>query len=267
MKTEEVIEAFPFEFDEHDVEALMPVSRRRLDRALGRIRRPAVATGMVESPLGRLLVAASERGVAMVHYTDRDDDIAPAIMRLRAQFDPVENETAVAGIGADIRRYLEGGEEALSYRADLTLAATPFQKRALGGLLRVPRGALVSYQALGAAIGNPEGSRAIGNAMHNNPVPIYVPCHRVITSDGRLGGYGGGHARKIELLRVEGFAVDESSTRIPERAVWGHRGTKIYCHPNCRAAIRVDRTRILFFADSAQARHAGMRACKICRPV
>jgi O-6-methylguanine DNA methyltransferase len=110
----------------------------------------------------------------------------------------------------------------------------------------VPRGAVISYQALGAAVGVPKGARTVGNALHNNPVAIYVPCHRVISADGRIGGYAGGASRKLLLLRSEGFAVDSARGSIPSNVVWGHKGTMIYCRPDCRTAARVDRTRIFF---------------------
>ena len=125
---------------------------------------------------------------------------------------------------------------------------------------------MVSYQALGAAAGAPKGARAVGNAMHNNPVPIYVPCHRVIASDGGIGGYGGGIPRKLQLLRSEGFALAETAVCLPDNVVWGHMGSKIYCRVNCRTAARVDRARILYFADPREARRAGMRPCKSCQP-
>jgi hypothetical protein len=102
--------------------------------------------------------------------------------------------------------------------------------------------------------------------LHNNPVPIYVPCHRVITSSGGIGGYGGGAARKLQLLRSEGFALGKADERLPDGIVWGHKGTKIFCRTNCRTTARVDRAQILFFADPGEAKAAGLRPCKICRP-
>ena len=180
--------------------------------------------------------------------------------------DPVRDPRTIKNVGEEIRRYLAGEVKALRQNIDLTLAETPFQKKVLHKLQEIPRGALISYQALGAAVGAPKGARAVGNALHNNPVPIYVPCHRVITSDGRVGGYGGGASRKLQLLRSEGFELGDGDVRIPDSVVWGHKGTKIYCRRNCRTAARVDPTSILFFADPKEARHAGMRPCKICRP-
>jgi hypothetical protein len=102
--------------------------------------------------------------------------------------------------------------------------------------------------------------------LHNNPVPIYVPCHRVITSSGGIGGYGGGAARKLQLLRSEGFALGKADEKLPDSIVWGHKGTKIFCRTSCRSSAGVDRTQILFFADPGEAKQAGLRPCKICRP-
>ena len=266
MKTEKFISLLGSEFGEQKVEALLRRSRRRVDGALQRIRRPEAAIGVVNSPLGDLLVALSERGIVLIHYLPGDDDLEGTIAKLRLTIDPVEDRSSVNEIGAEIRRYLDGKADALRRNVDLSLAASPFQKKVLDKLLEVPRGAVVSYQALGAAAGTAKGARAVGNALHNNPVPIYVPCHRVITSSGGIGGYGGGAARKLQLLRSEGFALGKADERLPDGVVWGHKGTKIYCRTNCRTTARVDRTQVLFFADPGEAKAAGLRPCKICRP-
>ena len=101
--------------------------------------------------------------------------------------------------------------------------------------------------------------------MASNPVPIYVPCHRVIRSDGSIVNYGGGVDRKIKLLRAEGFEVG-NDLRVPAHAVFGHQRTHIFCRPGCSAAKRADRSRMVIFADPEKARRAGLRACKVCRP-
>lgn len=248
------------------VEELLQRSRRQFERMLKGMRRPEVAIGVVNSPLGDLLVASGARGIVLIHYL-LSDDLASTIAKLRLTLDPVEDRRSVTPVGAEIRRYLDGDTEALRSRVDLTLATTPFQKKVLGKLQEVPRGAVVSYQALGMAAGAPKGARAIGNVMHNNPVPIYVPCHRVIASGGGLGGYGGGLSRKLQLLRSEGFALGNTDKALPDSVVWGHKDTKIYCRSACSAVQRADSARIVFFADSAQAKTAGLRPCKVCRPV
>ncbi len=266
MKIEDLVGLIGNEFGDEAVDELLHLVRRGFDDKLNLIRRPQAALGVVKSPLGDLLVATSARGIALNHFMDTGSDFAATIAQLRLDFDPVEDEKAVAEIGDEVRRYVSGDADALRHHADLTLAKNPFQQKVLRKLQDVPRGAVVSYQALGAAAGAPRGARAVGNALHNNPVPIYVPCHRVIAAQGRIGGYGGGLPRKLQLLRSEGFVMDKAATRVPDSVVWGHKVTKIYCREDCRTTARVDRNRILMFASPQEAQRAGMRACKICHP-
>jgi O-6-methylguanine DNA methyltransferase len=266
MKMETLIRSTASDYTDEIIEQLLLRSRGKLDKALKRIRRPQAAVGVVKSKLGNLLVAMSARGIVLNHYLEDTSNVAAAVAKLRLEFDPVEDQRAVGEVGEEVNCYLTGEANVLRQNVDLTLAGNAFQKKVLDRLQTVPRGAVISYQALGAAVGSANSARAVGNALHNNPVPIYVPCHRVISSDGRIGGYGGGVLRKLQLLRSEGFAVDNAAARIPDGVVWGHGGTKIYCRPSCRTSARVDRARILFFADPEQAQRAGMRPCKICRP-
>jgi methylated-DNA-[protein]-cysteine S-methyltransferase len=266
MKIEHLLGSIGSEIGDEVVEALLRRSRTKVTTALKRIRRPEAAVGVVRSSLGDLLVAMSRRGVALTHYIHDDHNIAATLANLRLQFDPVEDQRTVREVGEEVSRYVAGDAKALRQHVDLTLAGNAFQKKVLDGLQTVPRGALVSYQALGAAVGSAKAARAVGNALHNNPVPIYVPCHRVIASNGRIGGYVGGGACKLQLLRSEGFAVDDDTANMSGTTVWGHRGTKMYCRAGCRTAAHGDRAQILFFADPEQAQRAGMRPCKVCRP-
>ncbi len=246
------------------IEQLLVRSRSQLDRALKHIYRPEAALGIVQSSLGDLLVAMSHRGVVLIRYVDHSNDVDNAVAKLRLLFDPVEDSRTIAEIGTEISRYVTGTTTTLGRQVDLTLAASAFQKRILDQLRNVPCGALISYRALGKLAGCPNGARAVGNALHKNPVPIYIPCHRVISSDCGIGGYAGGRARKTKLLHSEGFRLgDEEKISI---AFFGHTRTNIYCRLRCRSASRIDRTRILYFAGAEEAKRAGMRPCKICRP-
>jgi methylated-DNA-[protein]-cysteine S-methyltransferase len=266
MKMETLIRSVAGDLPEEVMEDLLLRSHGKFDKALQRIRRPQAAVGVVKSKLGDLLVAMTARGIVLNHYLVDDSDLTATLEKVRLRLDLIEDPRTIKEVGVEIHRYLAGEGKALRQNIDLSLAASPFQEKVLRKLQEIPRGAVVSYQALSAAAGAPKGARAVGNALHNNPVPIYVPCHRVILSDGRLGGYGGGAARKLQLLRSEGFALGDGDVRLPDSVVWGHRGTKIYCRNNCRAAARVGRRRMLFFADQKEARQAGLRPCKICRP-
>jgi len=251
--------------DDTAVAAALRTVRTRLGRALDRVRRPLARIGVIDSPVGRLLVAESARGLLAVRFLDVAD--APdALSTLRERFDIVQDARAAACIGREIERYLSGDMHALDRPVDLSLVRTDFQRRALMRLRRaVPPGSVITYQALAAAVGAPSGQRAIGNTMATNPVPLYVPCHRVIRSDGTIGNYGGGVARKVRLLRAEGFSVNRDH-RLPTGNVMGHLGTHIFCRPQCHAAMRADRAKTVIFADSGHARGAGLRACKLCRP-
>jgi methylated-DNA-[protein]-cysteine S-methyltransferase len=247
------------------VDKILRIARQRLARALAPIRRPAAHIGVIESRLGRLLAAESPRGLVALSYLDLSDGKA-TIAALKQKFDLVDDPAAAARIGAEIERHLAGDREAIAHRPiDLSLMASAFQRRALTRLRDVPPGSVVTYQGLAAAIGSPSSQRAIGTTMASNPLPIYVPCHRVIKSDGKIGNYGGGVGRKLKLLRAEGFEVDRGD-RVGSHVVYGHWRSRIFCRPTCSAVRRAERKEWIIFTDSARAREVGMRPCKLCHP-
>ena len=258
----------PEKSDDLSVAGMIAESHRRMAPRFERIRRPLARIGVVKSPIGRLLVALGEHGLLLIHFLDtyQPNETAAAIATLRRESDPIEDNAAVRGIGDEIGGLLDGDKNALTTPVDLSLIASPFRRRVLDRLRRVPAGAVISYQGLAAAAGTPAGSRAVGNTMATNPIPVYVPCHRVIRSDGSIGNYGGGVAAKMRLLRAEGFAIG-TDYRFESGVVLGHRGTHIFCNPECRAATRADPAGMMIFAGAAVAIQAGMRACKLCRPV
>ncbi len=247
------------------IEELLREARPRLVSTLNRIRRPLARVAVFDSSIGRLLAAQSPRGLVALRFTD-SDGTADILAAVRRRFDVIEDDALAAEIGGEIERLMRGDTGAISARAvDLSLVESDFQRRALARLRRVPAGSVISYQGLAAAIGMPSAQRAIGNTVASNPVPIYVPCHRVIRSDGSLGNYGGGPERKLKLLRAEGFGVD-SRRRVPPDAVYGHWASRIFCRPSCAAVRRVERRQWLIFAGPERARQFGMRACKLCHP-
>jgi AraC family transcriptional regulator, regulatory protein of adaptative response / methylated-DNA-[protein]-cysteine methyltransferase len=247
------------------LEELLRQARSRLAPALDRIRRPLARVAVIDSSIGRLLVAQSNRGLLALRFMD-SDDTAGTLSAVRRRFDVVEDNAVAGAIAGEIEGLLRGHTDAISARAvDLSLVESEFQRRALVRLRRVPAGSVISYQGLAAAIGMPSAQRAIGNTVASNPVPIYVPCHRVIRSDGSLGNYGGGPERKLKLLRAEGFGAD-LHRRLPPEAVYGHWASRIFCRPTCSAVRRAERRRWLIFANPERAQRFGMRACKLCHP-
>jgi methylated-DNA-[protein]-cysteine S-methyltransferase len=253
------------ELDGGAVTELLAKVHPRLQRALERVARPAARIGIIESSVGRLFVAESDRGLLGVHYSDTGDDTA-MIDVIRQKFDLREDAEAARGILDEIERALAGDNDAVAHRPiDYSLVTSPFQRRAFARLRQVPAGGVVTYHALAAAIGAPSGQRAVGNAMATNPLPIFVPCHRVIKSDGSIGNYGGGVERKLKLLRAEGFRIGKGN-RVPSEAVYGHWQSHIFCRPECSAVRRADRKRWIIFSDASRAKASGMRPCKLCHP-
>ena len=253
------------EIPDEIIDEMLRRARKRLAPALDRIRRPVARMAVVDSSIGPLLAAQSTRGLLALRFMD-SDDTTNLVAAIRDRFDLVEDDVVAAEIGGEIERLMQGDIDAINSRmVDLSLVESDFQRRALVRLRRVPAGSVISYQGLAAAIGVPSGQRAIGNTVASNPVPIYVPCHRVIRSDGSLGNYGGGVERKLKLLRAEGFSVD-LQRRVPPDAVYGHWVSHIFCRPTCSAVRRAERRQWLIFTNPERAQQFGMRACKLCHP-
>ncbi|MGO9605006.1 MAG: methylated-DNA--[protein]-cysteine S-methyltransferase [Candidatus Binataceae bacterium] len=252
------------EADDRTIDAMVQRAQPEIRRAMKLIRRPEARVGVVGSPIGKLFVAEGPRGLVTVHFLAiREAD--ETLDLLRQRFDLIENEPSTAAMRRYIDSYFSGDLSVLAHPVDLSLVHSEFQRRALIRLRSVPPGAVITYQGLASAVGAPDAQRAIGTTMAKNPVPIFVPCHRVIRSDGTIGNYGGGVERKIVLLRNEGFVV-KRDLKLPQKAVFGHRKSLIFCRPECGAAKRAGQVNQLIFADAAHAREAGLRACKLCHP-
>ena len=160
----------------------------------------------VESPLGPLVAAATPRGLVRLAYEDFNGGldpvlehlamrISPRILERRADFDPLRRE---------LDEYFEGRRRAFDLDVDWSLT-TGFTRRVLQATAAIPFGEVSTYRGVAAAAGNERATRAAGNALGSNPLPIVVPCHRVLRSGGGLGGYTGGVDKKERLLRIEGF--------------------------------------------------------------
>ena len=154
----------------------------------------------VQSPIGRLFVAASEAGLVRVAFGGSEASFLRELRALGAE--PVRSEERTAEVVHQLRAYFAGERRAFDVRFDLS-GISPFQRRVLMAAASVPAGEVVSYGEIARRIGQPGGSRAVGQALGRNPIPIIIPCHRVVAVGG-IGGYGGGLARKRKLLRLEG---------------------------------------------------------------
>jgi AraC family transcriptional regulator of adaptative response/methylated-DNA-[protein]-cysteine methyltransferase len=153
------------------------------------------------SPLGRMLVAGTERGVCAVHLADSDAELGVA---LRGEFREAliePDDGSMEGYVAQIVDHVNGMRPRMDIPLDIQ--GTAFQMRVWRALQEIGYGATKTYGEIAEAIGSPNAMRAVGNACHNNPVPVIIPCHRVVAAGGKLGGYGGGIERKKRLLETE----------------------------------------------------------------
>lgn len=149
-------------------------------------------------------VAATDEGIARISWQQESDDAFARDMGERFPGRPVVRDPdALRAAERQLREYFAGERTRFDLPLDLS-ELTEFQRRVLKGARRLGHGEVASYGELARGIGRPRAARAVGNALGRNPVAIVIPCHRVIRSDGGLGGYGGGVEYKEQLLRLEG---------------------------------------------------------------
>ena len=188
--------------EERAVEAIVSAAFGTLTKRTGEPLRYAI---MEDTPVGTLGLAAGEAGLNHVSYVKDEDQF---VARLLEEFDgPVMRSDALDRTRRALGRYFSGKSLAFD-DIEVDLSAMPeFGQRVLRATARIPAGRWLSYAEVATKAGNPRASRAAGNALHNNPVAIIVPCHRVLRSDGSLGGYGGGTSIKEWLLQHEGATL------------------------------------------------------------
>jgi methylated-DNA-[protein]-cysteine S-methyltransferase len=162
-----------------------------------------IGYALFDSPFGELLLAASEQGLLRLAFPEEDGD--SVLERLAARVSPriVESPARLDPIRRELDEYFEGHRREFELALDWTLVG-PFGRRVLGATAQIPYGNVRTYTEVAAEAGSPRGSRAAGNALGANPIPIVVPCHRVLRGSGALGGYAGGLPRKQFLLELEG---------------------------------------------------------------
>jgi methylated-DNA-[protein]-cysteine S-methyltransferase len=162
-----------------------------------------VAYGMLDSPLGTLIVAVTPRGVVRIAYPGEGEEqvleelaggVSPRVLRAPDRTDVARRE---------LEAYFEGTRHEFDLPIDWSLVHG-FTLGVLQATARVPFGSVATYGEVAASAGSPRAYRAAGNALHVNPIPIVVPCHRVVPASGGIGKYGGGEERKEYLLGLEG---------------------------------------------------------------
>jgi methylated-DNA-[protein]-cysteine S-methyltransferase len=185
-------------------------ARDAVDRALERAALDGAADlayDSMDTTLGPLLMVRGARGLVRVAYAG-GEDADRELERLSERLSPrlVRAPAALDDVRRQIDEYLRGRRSTFEVRVDLALVG-PFARRVLDATAAVPYGEVTTYGDLAATVGRPRAARAVGNALGSNPVPIVIPCHRILRAGGGLGGYTGGTGIKRALLGVEGLSI------------------------------------------------------------
>ena len=176
-----------------------------------------VAMATMDSPIGTLLLLATPRGIVRISFESENRDevlgeiamrVSPRILEAPRRLDPARRE---------LDRYFTGRLRVFDLPIDWTLIG-PFARRVLRRTARIPYGGVASYGDVAYDIGTPRGARAVGNALGSNPIPVVVPCHRVVRTGGAIGGYGGGLPRKRWLLDLESGGMPPATSPVAARS-------------------------------------------------
>lgn len=195
-----------------DLKKLAPVARARTAsrRAAGGLGDRAAQAGLldvaiatVDSPVGPLLIAVTPRGLVRVAFDiERREEVLEELAR-RISARILESARSTEAWRRQLDEYFEHGRTRFDLRIDRRLLGS-FAKEVMAGAARVPFGRTTTYGELAGRIGHPRAAQAVGTALGSNPIPVVLPCHRVLRAGGNLGGYAGGLDRKTTLLAIEG---------------------------------------------------------------
>jgi methylated-DNA-[protein]-cysteine S-methyltransferase len=226
----------------------------RVLASVGLIDRYAVVT----SPLGATFVALGRDGITAVTRSrseeefvsgylsrfgrklQRSDDLAPSL------------ERALSADSPDVPVDLRG--------------CSPFQRAVLEATREISVGRIRSYAWIAARIGRPGAVRAVGTALARNPVPLVIPCHRIVRSNGSIGEYAFGAEQKASLLVREGIDLEELRRRMPLRSVWHVEGEDTFCHPFCYDVrpLSLEEMHVTIYASPREALAHGLHPCATC---
>lgn len=216
----------------------------------------------VDTPIGRVALGSSERGLARVLLPNQLGERAAGF----------EDDGRNAEPARQLAEYFAGERRVFDLALDV--GGTEFQRRVWIEVAGIPYGRTRTYGEVARALGVPRAHRAVGAANGDNPLPLVIPCHRVVGAGGDLVGYGGTTPVKRWLLSHEGAVPrqDEEflawgARRLADQPslLIGPRSTRIFCRPTCRYGARIRHVPALF-DSAAEAIAEGYRACRVCQP-
>lgn len=163
-----------------------------------------VRYAVLDTPVGTIVAAATDRGLARLAYDDLNGGLDAILDSLAKRLSPrvLEQRAALDPVARELDEYFAGKRRTFDLSLDWSLVGG-FGRRILDAAARIPYGDVATYGQVAELAGNPGASRAAGNALGANPLPVVIPCHRVVRSGGALGGYTGGVERKQRLLAIE----------------------------------------------------------------
>lgn len=246
------------------------LARAQLTARLADLRSRMVSFGIFPSPLGPLLIGRSEVGVALVQYLPASGSLGGHVRRLLGE-EAVEDPAATEALRAELIEYLEGRRARLDWTLDLRRTRSDFQRRVLEATAALPYGAVTSYAGIAVRIGAPSAVRPVAQALRWNPLPIVIPCHRVIGGTGDLTGYAGKRVElKQRLLAVEGVKAQPAGHhdfRVHREAMYTLMNGEVeYCLPTCGSLSSHPLSDLTLFGTRERAEAAGFAPCTSCRP-
>jgi O-6-methylguanine DNA methyltransferase len=227
--------------------------------------RVALEYSRFETGVGLLYVAYSGAAVRCTDLTDNETGfVQTCLARFGAQ--PEYRDPPPERLRRSVQDFLAGQGR---FRGPLDLQGLPpFQQRVLRKTAEVRRGEVRSYGWIAREIGAPKAARAVGSALARNPIPILIPCHRVVRADYLVGDYGcGGPDKKRQILQQEGVDI-EHLERLARHGLrfQGSSTTRIFCLPGCYTGRRTKSHYRVYFPSAESARASGFRPCKVCKP-
>jgi O-6-methylguanine DNA methyltransferase len=219
----------------------------------------------LESPVGAVYIAHSRAGISMVMRAKSPAQFEAAFRRVHGRAVYRERHVPPASIRARVKKLQSG--QVKDIRFDLR-GLSEFERAVLLKALEIPSGEVRPYSWIAKEIGRPGAVRAAGSALAKNPVPILIPCHRVVRTDGRIGKYSmGGPRTKRALLRIEG-AQPETLEKLAASGVryLGNASQRHYCYPTCGGIATLVVSNKVRFHDEREAAAAGYHPCEDCRP-
>ena len=244
--------------------------RERLETRLADLRRRLLAYRIFPSPLGHILIARSELGISLVEYLERGTSLRASRLSHTPGVELVEGGGEFEAVYRELIEYLHGRRKRLEWPLDLRLARSDFHRTVLQATAAVPYGAVIPYAGIAQEVGKASAVRAVAQALRWNPLPIVIPCHRVIGTSGALTGYAGHKVGlKQKLLSLEGIPTTKKAGVLgisPQAMYILYPGEREYCLPTCPSFETHRPAPLTRFASRADAEAAGFAPCTTCRP-